>query len=219
MMGGYYSLGEVYDKEKNYDSAIHYYSSFLKELEPSDIYYKESFLTRTYKALVDCYQDAGDSRLHQLLGLIDMRIMNAGDDAGQLLEILETDLMAIRQDSVNAKYALPLARRIQTMPSPDPYIKIFAVDDEFLILKKLKRTREAMQVLERYHAKNPVEPLILSEMGWMKILANENKSALAYLQQSKQNLNTYYTKQDFNDLLNKPDFDIVRNTQAFKKLI
>ena len=73
--------------------------------------------------------------------------------------------MDIEQDSVYEKYALPLARRIQTIHSSDPYIKIFAVDDEFRILKKLQRNNEAMKVLETYHAKNPKEPIILLELG------------------------------------------------------
>lgn len=136
-----------------------------------------------------------------------------------MLDILEGSYMGIEQDSVYENYALPLARRIQTINSSDPYIKTFAVDDEFLILKKLKRHNEAIKVLQLYHAKNPNEPLTLSEMGRMKILAKDTQAGLVYLQKAKQNLNDVFTKKAFVDLLTHPDLNKVRNTKGFKKLI
>jgi len=219
MMGGYYSLAEVYSKERRYDSAVYYYNSFLKELEPSDMYIREQFLDSTYKALYECYQNLASIRLHQIIELIKKRIERDANDAGRLLDILEGNLIPIEQDSVYEKYALPLARRIQTIHSSDPYIKIFAVDDEFRILKKLKRNKEALKVLETYHAENPKEPQTLLELGRMKILAQDNQAGLAYLQKAKLNLNTVFTKQNYFDQLNNPDFDKVRDTKEFKKLI
>jgi tetratricopeptide (TPR) repeat protein len=219
MMGGYYSLAEVYYKERNYDSAVYYYNSFLKELEPSDMYIREQFIDLTYKALYECYQNLASNRLNQIIELNKKRIARATNDAGRLLDILEGSLMPIEQDSVYEKYALPLARRIQTMHSSDPYVQTLAVDDEFLILKKLKRHNEAMKVLESYHAKNPTEPLILSEMGRMKILGKDTKAGIAYLKKAKLNLNTTFTKQNYIDQLKSPDFDKVRDTNEFKKLI
>jgi hypothetical protein len=56
-------------------------------------------------------------------------------------------------------------------------------------------------------------------MGRMKILGKDNNAGLAYLQKAKRNLNTVFTKQAFVDLLNSPDFDKVRNTKRFKKLM
>jgi hypothetical protein len=53
----------------------------------------------------------------------------------------------------------------------------------------------------------------------MKILANEPRAGLTYLQRSRQNLNDVFTKQAFVDLLNNPDFDKIRNTEGFKKLM
>lgn len=219
MMGGYYSLGEVYLKEKKYDSAIYYYNSFLKELEPSDMYIREQFLNLTYKALYDCYQSLAGNNLHQLLELNKRRIEKEKNDAGHLLDILEGNLMTIDQDSVYEKYALPLARRIQTIASSDPYLKIFAVDDEFVILKKLTRYEEALKVLKTYNARNPKEPIILFDLGRLKISTKDNQAGFAYLKKAKQNLNNVFTKQIFLEQLKNPDFDEVRNTTEFKKLI
>lgn len=219
MMGGYYSLADVYYKEKKYDSAIYYYKIFLQELEPSDMYIRAQFLSLTYKALYECQQRLSGNYLNQFLTLNEQRIAKDSNNTNLLFETLEGNYMSIEQDSVYEKYALPLARHLQTIHSLDFYGKTFAVDDEFLILKKLKRNDEAMKVLESYHAKNPKEPLMLFELGRMKILANDNKAGLAYLNKSKLNLNSVFTKQVFIDQLNNPDFDKVRYIPEFKKLI
>jgi len=219
MMGGYYSLGDVYSKEMKYDSAVFYYNLFLKEIEPSDLYMRETSLNLIYKALYNCYQNLGRNSLHQLLELNKQKIEKETNDAGQLLDILEGNLMPIEQDSVFEKYALPLARRIQTMNSSGHYIKTFAVDDEFVILKKLKRNDEALKVLETYIASNPKEPLILFDLGRMKIAMKDNPAGFVYLKKSKLYFNDVFTKQVFLDQLKNADFDTVRNTPEFKKLI
>ena len=201
-----------------YDSAIYYYNSFIKELEPSDMYTRDVSLSSAYKALYECHQNLAGNSVYKIIELNKKRMANM-NDAGALLDILEGSFMGIEQDSVYEKYALPLARRIQTIHSSDPYIKTFAVDDEFLILKKLKRTKEAIQVLQSYHAQNPKEPLILFELGRMKILANDSKSGFTFLKRAKQNLNEVFTKQIFIDQLNNADFNKVRNVTEFKRLI
>src|SRR5450432_1162502 len=219
MIGGYYALAEVYSKEREYDSAVYYYNSFLKELEPSDMYVREQFLDSTYRALYKCYQNLARSRLYQIIELKKKRIEKDTNDAGRLLDILEGNLMPIEQDSVYEKYALPLARRIQTIHSSDPYIKTFAVDDEFVILKTLKRNDEAMKVLEAYNATNSKEPLILFDLGRMKISAKDNQAGFAYLKKAKLYLDKVFTKQVFIEQLKSSDFDAVRYTTEFKKLI
>ena len=219
MMGGYYGLAKVYSKESKYDSAIYYYNIFLQEMEPSDMYVREQFLDSTYTGLYECHQYLASKNIYQVIQLNEKRIANKANDAGALLDILEGGYLTIQQDSIYEKYALPLARRIQTISPSDPYIHTYAVDDEFLILKKLKRTNEAVKVLQVYNAKNPREPLILSEMGRMKILAKDTQAGLAYLQKAKHNLNNAFPKQAFFDLLKNTDFDTVRNTNEFKKLI
>lgn len=219
MMGGYYSLAEVYFKETKFDSAVYYYNSFLKELEPSDMYIREQFLDLTYKTLYECYQILARKRLNQIIDLNKKRIEKDANDAGRLLEILEGNLMPLEQDSVYEKYALPLARYIQTIHSSDPYLKIFALDDEFIILKKLKRNNEALKALVTYNISNPKEPLILFDLGRMKIAMNDNQTGFAYLKKSKLYLNNVFTKQVFLDQLKNPDFDKVRSTQEFRKLI
>lgn len=219
MMGGYYSLGEVYSKERQYDSAIYYFNSFLNELEPSDMYIRQQFLGLTYKALYECYQNLASNSVSKIIELNKKQIAKDANDAGLLLNILEGNLMSIDQDSVYEKHALPLARRIQTLHSPDLYVTTFAVDDEFLILKKLKRNNEAMKVLQLYLSKKPNEPLILTEMGRMRILANDTQVGLGYLQKASLNLNSVFSKQFFIDQLNNPDFDKVRKNPEFKKLL
>lgn len=219
MMGGYYSLAEVYFKETKFDSAVYYYNSFLKELEPSDMYIREQFLDLTYKTLYECYQILARKRLNQIIDLNKKRIEKDANDAGRLLEILEGNLMPLEQDSVYEKYALPLSRYIQTIHSSDPYLKIFALDDEFIILKKLKRNNEALKALVTYNISNPKEPLILFDLGRMKIAMNDNQTGFAYLKKSKLYLNNVFTKQVFLDQLKNPDFDKVRSTQEFRKLI
>lgn len=218
MMDAYYWLGEVYKTENKFDSAVYYYNLLLKEMEPSNMYIRDMRLNLTYKALYECYQNLTSNSVYKIIELNEKRIAKDANDAGHLLDILEGSFMGIEQDSVYEKYALPLARRIQTIAS-DPYIRTFAVDDEFLILKKLKRNREAMKVLELYNAKNPKEPIILFDLGRMKILANDKSAGFDYLNRAKQNLNEVFTKQVFIDQLNQPDFDKVRNTPAFKKLL
>ncbi len=120
--------------------------------------------------------------------------------------------------SVYEKYALPLAKRIQTMHSTDPYLHVYAVDDEFMILKKLKRNDEALKVLEAYIANNPNDPIILFDLGKMKISAKDNKAGFAYLNKAKLHFNSAFTKQIFMEQLNSPDLDPVRNMPEFKKL-
>lgn len=219
MMLGYYSLAKVYSKEIKYDSAIYYYNRFLQEMEPSDMYVRDQFLDSTYKALYECHQYLASINLHQIIKLNERRIAKYSSNEGALLSMLEGNYMTIDQDSVYEKYALPLARRIQTIRSIDPYINIFAIDDEFVILKKLKRNSEALKVLEAYNARKPKEPLILFDLGRMKIAMKDNQIGLAYLKKSKLYLNDIFTKQVFLDQLKNSDFDKVRNTQEFKKLV
>ena len=69
MMGGYYSLADIYNKEEQYDSAIYYYKVYLQELEPSDMYVREQFLSLTYKALYECQQRLSGNYLNQFLTL------------------------------------------------------------------------------------------------------------------------------------------------------
>jgi Tfp pilus assembly protein PilF len=218
MMGGYYWLADVYYKEEKYDSAAYYYKVYLQEMEPTDMYVRDQFLSLTYKALYNCHQRLSSNYLSQFLKLNEQRIAKDSNNTNLLLETLEQNYMSIEQDSVYEKYALPLARHIQTIHSPDPYLKTFAVDDEFVILKKLKRNDEAIKVLELYHAKNPKEPYILFELALAKILANNKSEGFAYLNKTKQNLNTIFTKAVFINQLDNPDFDKVRDTPEFKKL-
>jgi len=219
MMGGYYSLADVYSKEMKYDSAIFYYNLFLNEIEPSDLYMRETSLNLTYKALYNCHQSLAKNSLYQLLELNKQNIEKETNDAGHLLDILEQNLMPIEQDSVFEKYALSLARRIQTMNSSDPYIKTFAVDDEFVMLKKLKRNDEALRVLETFNKSNPKDPVILFDLGRMKIAMKYNQAGFVYLKKAKLYFNDVFTKQVFLDQLKNSDFDEVRNNSEFKKLI
>ncbi len=218
MMDAYYWLGELYKAENNYDSAVYHYTLFLKEMEPSDMYIRDMRLSLTYKALNECYQTSASIHLHKFLELNKRRIANDKNDPYLLLEILEANFMAIEQDSVYEKYALPLSRHIQTIQTSDPYVKTYAVYDEFLILKKLKRNAEAIKVIELHHAKDRKEPMMLFELGRIKILANDFEGGIAYLKKSKQNLNNDFPKPIFIDLLNNPDFNKVRNMPEFKKL-
>lgn len=219
MMGGYYALAEVYFKEMKYDSAVYYYNSFLKEMEPSDMYIREQYLDLTYKALYECYQNLARSRLYQIMERYKKQIDMNANDGGRLLEILELNIMPLEQDSIYEKYALPLARRIQTIHFPDPSVKIYAVDDEFVILKRLKRNDEAMKVLEACIENNPKEPLILFDLGRMKISTKDYQAGFAYLKKAKLYLNGSFTKQYFVEQLNNSDFDEVRYTPEFKMLI
>jgi predicted Zn-dependent protease len=219
MMGGYYGLAKVYSKEGKYDSAIYYYNIFLQEIEPSGMYVRDQFLDSTYEALYECHQYLANKNIHHLIQLNEKRIATKANDAGALLDILEGSYLTIQQDSVYEKYALPLAKRIQTIHSSDPYVNIFAIDDEFVILKRLNRNDEALKVLERYNASNPKEPVILYDLGRMKIAMKDTQAGFAYLKKSKQNLNDVFNKQAFLEQLKNPDFDEVRNTPEFKKLI
>ncbi len=219
MMGGYYGLANVYAKEKNYDSAIYYYKVFLHEIELTDMYVREQFLDSAYQGLYNCYQNLARNNLYENIVLNEKRIDKEKNDAGNLLNILELNFMSINQDSVYEKYALPLARRIQAMHAPDPYITIYAIDDEFVILKKLKRNDEALKVLKTYNTTNPKEPVILFDLARMKIFQKENQEGFAYLKKAKQNLNDVFPIQAFLEQLKNPDFDGVRNTLEFKSLV
>lgn len=219
MMDAYYWLGEVYKIENNYDSAIYYYNLFLKEMEPSDMYVRDMRLSATYKALYECYQYSANNSLHQLISFYANRIAKDSTNGDLLLEILEANYMSIDEDSVYEKYALPLAKRIQKIQSSDAYLKIFAIDDEFVILKKLKRNDEALRVLEKYNSSNPTEPVILFDLAKMKFFLKDNQAGFVYLKKAKQYLNNVFTKHIFLDQLSNSDFDGVRNTSEFKKLI
>ncbi|MEO7489305.1 MAG: hypothetical protein ABIU77_19480 [Ferruginibacter sp.] len=218
MMGGYYSLADVYYKQEKYDSAIYYYKVFLQELEPSDMYIREQFLGLTYKALYECQQRLSGNYLNQFLTLNKNRIAKDSNNIDLLMQTLEENYLLIKQDSVYEKYALPLAKYIQTIQSSDPYLKIYTIDDEFVILKKLKRNDEAVKVLEAYLAINPNEPLILFDLARMKMAMKDNNAGFFYLNKAKLCLNNVFTKQAFIDQLNNPDFDNVRNTQEFRRL-
>lgn len=218
MMDAYYWLGELYKSEKKFDSAIFYYNALIKEMEPSKMYIREMRLGQAYKALYDCHRELANNQLARLVKLSEEQIAKNPGDAKFLFGILQENYKPIAEDSITEKYALPLARRIQAIPSSDPYSKVFAVYEESLLLTRLKRKNEAMKVLEKYLAEKPKEPLILFELGRIKILGNDTKAGLAYLMRAKQNLNHIVTKEAFLYVLKEPDFDKVRNTNEFKKL-
>jgi tetratricopeptide (TPR) repeat protein len=219
MMDAYYWLGEVFKTEKKYDSAICYYHLFLKEMEPSDMYIRDMRLSGTYEAMYECYQSSSNNSLQQLLEFNKSRIAKDSTNTNLLIDVLEGSYMTVDRDSVLEKYALPLARHLQTFHSSDPYLKTFSIDDEFVILKKLRRNDEALKVLQTYNERNPKEPVILFDLALMKFFTRNNQAGFTYLEKAKQNLNDVFTKQVFLDALRKPDFDEVRNTSEFKKLI
>jgi hypothetical protein len=99
MMGGHYSLAELYGKERKYDSAIYYYDTFLKEPEPSDMYIREQYLGLTYKALYECYQNLASNSVNKIIELNEKRIAKDGNNVGHLLDILVGSYMGIEQDS------------------------------------------------------------------------------------------------------------------------
>lgn len=219
MMDGYYWLGELFREESKYDSASRYYNLFLKEIEPSEMYIREMRLSSTYRALSDCYLAQARKRLDQFIELNKRRVESEPKDAEFLLGILAGEYMQVEQDSVLKTYALPLARRIQTLSSKDPYTKVFAVYYEYVALKRLKRKNEAVKVLESYVSKEPKEPVTLLELGRMKILGNEIQAGLAYLRRARQNLNEIVTKEGFVEELKGPDFAKVRSSLPFKGLL
>jgi tetratricopeptide (TPR) repeat protein len=219
MMLGYNGLAKVYGKEGKYDSAIYYYNIFLQQIEPSDMYVRDQFLDSAYTGLYECHQSLAAKSIHQIIQLNEKRIANKANDAGALLDILEGGYLTIQQDSLYEKYALPLAKRIQTIHSPDPYVKVFAVDDEFVILKKLKRNDEALKVLETYYASNPKEPVILFDLARMNFYTKNNQAGFTYLKKTKESFNNFFTNQFFLDQLKNSDFDGVRNTPEFRKII
>jgi hypothetical protein len=74
-------------------------------------------------------------------------------------------------------------------------------------------------VLQSFNLKNPNEPAILFDLGRIKISVKDNHAGFAYLRKSKSNLNDVFTKQIFIEQLSNPDFDRVRDTPEFKKLV
>jgi len=218
MMYGYYGLADVYHKLQQYDSAIHYYKLYLQELEPSDLYVRTQFLVLTYKALYECDQRLSGRYLDQFLRLNSERMAKEPNNIDLLMQTLEENYMKIDQDSVYEKYALPLAKNIQTIHSADPYLAIYAMDDEFILLKKLRRNEEALKLLKGYIANHPKEPLILFDLARLKFSMKDYKGGFDYLNRAKLNLNKVFTRQMFTDGLNNPDFDKVRSRESFKKL-
>ena len=78
MMAGYYFLATVYANEKKYDSAIHYFNTFLQEMKSSDMYVRDQFLDSTYRALYKCYQNlaARCVALHSILDMSGMMLIS-----------------------------------------------------------------------------------------------------------------------------------------------
>ena len=150
-------------------------------MEPSDMYVRDQFVDSAHIRLYECYQSLARKSLYQIIELTKKRIEKDANDAGHLLDILEGKLMPIQEDTVYEKYALPLARRIQAIPSSDPYIKIFAVDDEFVILKKLKRNDEALKVAKKNYEKFPNVFTTNVGMGRAYSATGDYKKALTYI--------------------------------------
>jgi len=217
-MDAYYWLGELFLRENKYDSAIIYYKSFLKEMEPSDMYIKEFRLSSTYKHLYLCYQNLSNNYLDKLVKQDKQRLKIDSTDAPYLLGILEENYMDIEKDSVLQKFAIPLAKTIQKIPSSDSNIPLFATLDEVVFLQRLKKNQQALQLLLALHSKDRKNPVILFELGRGYILDGNNTQGLIYLNQAKLSLNAYMTKKDFLESLNDPDFEGIRKTAEFKKL-
>ena len=218
LMDAYYWLGELFLRENKYDSAIIYYKSFLKEMEPSDMYIKEFRLSSTYKHLYLCYQNLSNNYLDKLVKQDKQRLKIDSTDAPYLLGILEENYMDIEKDSVLQKFAIPLAKTIQKIPSSDSNIPLFATLDEVVFLQRLKKNQQALQLLLALHSKDRKNPVILFELGRGYILDGNNTQGLIYLNQAKLSLNAYMTKKDFLESLNDPDFEGIRKTAEFKKL-
>ena len=219
LMDAYYWLGELFLSENKYDSAIYYYKTFLKEIEPSDMYIREFRLSSTYKHLYECYQNLSTNYLDKLVKHDTKRIASDSTDAGYLLGILEENYMDIEKDSVLQQFAIPLAKRIQEIPSSDSNIKTFATLDEVAFLQKLKKNLEALELLQDLHSKEPKNPAVLFELAYEYISEGKSKQGLVYLNEAKLCINEHMTKKDFQEVLKNPDFDKVRDTPEFKQLI
>ncbi|WP_128548286.1 tetratricopeptide repeat protein [Larkinella soli] len=218
MLGAYYWLGQVLLKQKQYDSARYYYQAFLKEMEPTDYYMKDQALSSAHKDLYACHQALAGRHLTDFVSLNLRRLKEHPTDGPFQLGILD-DFMAIEQDSVAEKYALPLARRLKASQLTRPDLQLFATFYEYDLLKRLKRPGEAIAILQAYNAKTPDDPMILFELGRMSVLSGKSQQGLIYLQKAKQHLNGIVTKEGFIAELQGPDFDKVRESQAYKALL
>lgn len=217
LMDAYYWLGELFLSENKYDSAIYYYKTFLKEIEPSDMYIREFRLSSTYKHLYQCYQNLSGNYLDKLVTHDKLRIASDSTDADYLLGMLEENYMDIEKDSVLQQFAIPFAKRIQKIPSSDSNIQIFATLDEVVFLQRLKKNQQALELLQTLYSKEPKNPAVLLELGREYILEGKNKQGLVYLNEAEMCLNDIMNKRDFLELLKNPDFDSVRQTVEFKK--
>jgi hypothetical protein len=173
-----------------------------------------------YKALYDCYTHLSNSVLGPFLELTEKRLADHPQDGLLGMSILD-ELMALEQDSISANYTLPLARKLQTIPIADPeltYISDVSALYEFLLLKRLKRDKQARQFLVSFLAKKPNEAFALFELGRLSILSNNFKQGFIYLRKAKLHLNNLFTSQDFTGELMSTDFDKVRTSKAYKEL-
>jgi tetratricopeptide (TPR) repeat protein len=219
MMDAYYWLGEMYKSQNQFDSAINYYKLFLREMEPSEMYIRDMRLSATYKSLYDCYQLSAAHRLDKFLEFNKRRLTADSTNVNLMLEVLENGYMTVDQDSVYEKYALPLTEHIQTIQSLDANTNVRVIVDKTLILRRLKRYDEALNMLKVADVKQPNNPLIIFGLALIECDRNNLQKSIAYLKKTKQNLNDFFTNKVFVDQLNSPDFDKLRVLPDFKKLM
>ncbi|PZR26336.1 MAG: hypothetical protein DI535_14545 [Citrobacter freundii] len=217
MMDAYYWLAEIYKAEQNPDSATYYYQHFLAEIEPSDMYIREPRLQSAYFSLYQCHQQAADVYLKKLLQLNNEVIQRNPTEYETLLGIMDS-YTKINVDSVAEKYGLPLVYQLQKAPMNNPLYLTFSIYGEFLFLKNLKRNKEALAVLEKYHRRFPNEPITLLELGRIYALDNKKEQAIQFLQQAHMHLNESLPLDFFQMELKGKDFDSLKNIAAFKKL-
>lgn len=217
MMSGYYGIAEVFNKEQQYDSAVCYYKLFLQELEPSDMYIKESYIGKTYKALYNCYRQLSGNSLARYTTATEQVVREHNGDQKLALDQL-WDLMDINEDTLSRKHIIPLARKLQQDNQADSFIVVGALIAECIALKNLKDYNTAVNLLSAYHNKHPNEPAVLFELGRLYIIENKINEGVLYLKRSRQHLNDFMPLSLFKSELLTADFENARHAKAFVEL-
>lgn len=218
MVSGYFGLAvHLKNEYKNYDSAASTFKTYIHELGASDFMAKDEFLSWSYSLLTECYQQMAKVEMENLIHHNEIRLYGHEDNYDRIYAILE-NYQYLNVDSINKKYAYPLTLKLKLVATTEAQRKeslLIQID----LLKKMKNLNEAISVLNDYNTKFPRDIWMLFETGKLYAMIDENKKSLSFLSKARELIKTNADGEKFKESLNGKEFDKLRETKDFKKLI
>jgi tetratricopeptide (TPR) repeat protein len=218
MINGYlYSAVILKDEFKNYVQAESNLRKYMDELAQSDFMVKDQAQMDAHAMLADCYRRMGEDEIQKLIRHNENFLTRHPGDFIRTVQVID-GYLALSNDTITVKHALPLAKQLKTLAKTDEE-RMLSLSIHIDALERTKRLSEAITLVGEYTKRYPDNFKVLMEAGRVHAKNGDNKKALSFLKEARENLKTEADRAFFAGSLNNKDFDALRQNKDFKNLM